>query len=254
MSAVTAITAQSTVGVTSVEFVSPDAIVAQVNAVAGDIGVDAVKIGMLGTPDAVEAVGRALDLVADAPVVLDPVMVAESGAPLSDDATRAAFVDRLLRRATVVTPNVAEARILASGCGGPAARPDRLGAAFDELAALAEAIHALGPDAAVVTAGHAAEPVDAFCDGERLERIDGSRQESGAAHGSGCTHSSALAASLALGTSTLDAARFAKAVAEEAVAHGLRGVGAGAGPVNALGGLVPPRAPSARLDGRGALA
>src|SRR3712207_4811401 len=112
MTAITAITAQNTVAVAGVWAVAPEAIVAQVRAVAEDIGVDAVKIGMLGTAATIAAVEEALDLVADAPVVLDPVMVAESGATLLDDDAQAALRDRILPRATVVTPNVPEAKVL----------------------------------------------------------------------------------------------------------------------------------------------
>src|SRR5919112_5262718 len=114
MTAITALTAQNTVTVTGVHPVPGAFIVEQVRAVAEDIGVDAVKIGMLGTAAIVEAVDAALDLLAPGtPIVLDPVMVAESGAVLLDDAARAALVERLIPRATVITPNLPEARVLA---------------------------------------------------------------------------------------------------------------------------------------------
>src|SRR5215212_8312265 len=112
MTAITAITAQNTVAVKSVWPLPPEAIVAQVEAVAEDIGVDAVKIGMLGTAETIAAVARALDLVPDAPVVLDPVMVAESGARLLDEDAQEALRTLLAPRAAVVTPNVPEARAL----------------------------------------------------------------------------------------------------------------------------------------------
>ena len=113
MTAITALTAQSTVAVEAVHAVPPDMIVAQVKAVAEDIGVDAVKIGMLGTSDTVRAVRDALDLLEPGtPVVLDPVMVSESGAVLLDDDARRAIVDELLPLATVITPNLPEARVL----------------------------------------------------------------------------------------------------------------------------------------------
>ena len=116
MTAVTAITAQNTVGVTAVHAVPPDVIVAQVRAVAQDIGVDAVKIGMLGTVATIEAVAATLDLLeTGTPVVLDPVMVSESGAELLDPSARGALVELLLPRATVVTPNLPEARALLGG-------------------------------------------------------------------------------------------------------------------------------------------
>src|SRR5215210_3220306 len=107
MSAITAVTAQSTAAVSAVYPLPPDAIVEQVRAVADDIGVDAVKIGMVGGSEAIEAVERALELVGDVPVVLDPVMVAESGARLLDEEAVQALRERLVPRATVVTPNLA---------------------------------------------------------------------------------------------------------------------------------------------------
>ncbi len=226
MTAIAALTAQNTVGVTGVHPVPGDFIVAQVKAVAEDIGVDAVKIGMLGTAETVRAVREALELLEpDTPVVLDPVMVAESGAVLLDEPARAAIVEELLPRATVITPNVPEARVLAGAGGG--GEPDG-----GDVEWLARRLHDLGPAAVVVTGGHRDEATDLFFDGERFERIPGERYPDGAAHGSGCTHSSALAAHLALGDSPLEAARAARRIAGEAVRDGIRGLGAGAGPVD----------------------
>src|SRR5436190_352038 len=153
MTAITAITAQNTREVSAVAAVAPEMIVAQVRAVADDIGVDAVKVGMLG----------------------------------------------------------------------------------DDAADLARAVHRLGPDAVVVTGGHREEATDVFFDGTRLEAIPGQRFPDGASHGSGCTHSSALAAHLALGCSPLQAARHAREIAGEAVRRGRRDLGAGPGPVDAVG-------------------
>jgi hydroxymethylpyrimidine/phosphomethylpyrimidine kinase len=223
MSAITAITAQNTIAVTDVFPLPPAAILAQVRAVVDDIGVDAVKIGMLGTSETIDAVGDALDLIGDVPVVLDPVMVAESGGRLLDEDAEEALRAGLVPRVTVVTPNLPEARVLA-GAGEGAGAPE-----------LARAIHALGPANVVVTGGHREQAIDVFFDGERLVELPGERYPEGAAHGSGCTHSSALAAHLALGLDPLDAAREAKRVASESVRDGLRGLGAGAGPVDALG-------------------
>ena len=223
MTAITAITAQNTTAVTGVWPLPAEAIIDQVRAVAEDIGVDAVKIGMLGTTDTIAAVAEALDLLRDVPAVLDPVMVAESGGRLLDEDAVSALRDVMLPRATVVTPNVPEARILAG------AREDE---GADELA---RRVRALGADVVVVTGGHRDEAVDTFWDGAQLVEIPGPRYPDGAAHGSGCTHSSALAAWLARGASPLEAARRAKELASEAIARGLRDVGAGAGPVDALG-------------------
>jgi hydroxymethylpyrimidine/phosphomethylpyrimidine kinase len=223
MTAITAITAQNTVGVSAVEAISPETIVAQVRAVAEDIGVDAVKIGMLGTAETVDAVVEALALVGDAPVVVDPVMVAESGAVLLDDDARRALVERLLPLAAVVTPNIPEARAL-TGSGERDSQED-----------LAREVLALGPRAVVVTGGHSEGMVDLFFDGRESVAIDGERHPDGAAHGSGCTHSSALAAHLALGEAPLEAARAAREIASAAVGAGLREVGMGPGPVDVFG-------------------
>jgi len=229
MTAIAALTAQNTVAVTGIHPVPGAFIVEQVRAVADDIGVDAVKIGMLGTADTVRAVCEALELLDPAtPVVLDPVMVAESGAVLLDERARAAIVEELLPRVTVITPNVPEARVLAG--------------AEDDLEALARRLHARGPAAVVITGGHREDATDLFFDGDAFEQIPGERHPDGAAHGSGCTHSSALAAHLALGHSALEAARAARRIAGEAVRDGLRGLGAGAGPVDVFALTRTPRA------------
>ena len=222
-SAIVALTAQNTHEVVSVETLPRQFIIDQVRAVAEDIGVDAVKIGMLFDQPTIEAVDEALDLIEPAPIVLDPVMVAESGAVLLQPEAKQALIERIVPRATVVTPNAAEARELAD---------------LDEDASpedLARAVQALGASAAVVTGGHLDDGGDRFFDGATLEVIEGPRHPQGASHGSGCTHSSALAARLALGDSPLEAAREARRIAGEAVANGLRGIGSGAGPVDVLG-------------------
>jgi hydroxymethylpyrimidine/phosphomethylpyrimidine kinase len=229
MTAITAVTAQNTRAVNAVYPLPPEAIVEQVRAVAEDIGVDAVKIGMLGNAETIAAVERALDLVPEAPVVLDPVIVAESGARLLDQAAEEALRSALVPRVTVVTPNLSEAAVLAGAA--PEAGPN----AGIEPELLARAIHALGPRAVVVTGGHREEATDLFFDGERVVEIPGMRYPDGASHGSGCTHSSALAAQLALGADPLEAARRAKQIASEAVRDGLRGLGSGAGPVDVFG-------------------
>ncbi len=201
---------------------------------------------MLGDVPTIDAVAHTLDLVGGAPVVLDPVMVAESGAVLLEADARQALVARLVPRAAVVTPNLPEARELVAagalaGRPGPSAGADG-DAAANEAELLARAVHALGPGAVVVTGGHSETGEDLFFDGDRLVPIPGERHPEGAAHGSGCTHSSTVAARLAWGDDPLEAARVARAVAAEAVRAGLRGIGRGPGPVDALG-----------LAGRGAI-
>jgi hydroxymethylpyrimidine/phosphomethylpyrimidine kinase len=220
MTAITALTAQSTVGVEAVEQVRPEMIVAQVRAVAEDIGVDAVKIGMLGNAETVAAVVEALGHVGDAPVVLDPVMVAESGARLLDGDACSALVGDLLPLVTIATPNIPEARVLAD-LGDDASQED-----------LARAVQALGPDAVVVTGGHSDALVDLFFDGDEPVEIPGDRHPGDAAHGSGCTHSASLAAFLARGAEPLQAAAAARRLASLAVGAGLEGLGKGHGPVD----------------------
>ena len=220
--AITALTAQNTVAVESVVPTPPEMIVAQVRAVATDIGIDAVKVGMLGDEATIDAVVESLELVGDAPLVLDPVMVAESGVPLLNPGAKAALIERLLPMVTVATPNLPEARELAGRREGGTQRE------------LGEAIMALGPDAVIVTGGHTARGADVLVDANGYLEIEGPRYADGAAHGSGCTHSSALAALLARGMDLDEAARWAREIAAEAVGHGLREIGKGSGPVDVL--------------------
>jgi hydroxymethylpyrimidine/phosphomethylpyrimidine kinase len=221
--AITAITAQNTVAVTHVHAIPPDVIRAQIRAVAEDLPPDAVKIGMLGDAATIKAVAEALDeLPEGTPVVLDPVMIAESGARLLEHNAEDALAHLLVPRASVVTPNVPEAQALTG-------LPN--GATTDELA---RAVHRLGPKVAIVTGGHREHATDVVFDGETITEIPGERHPDGAAHGSGCTHSSTLAARLAHGDDPVTAARHAKQTAARAVRDGLRDLGHGAGPVDVL--------------------
>jgi hydroxymethylpyrimidine/phosphomethylpyrimidine kinase len=217
MSAIVALTAQNTVGVTAVHELPPDFVTAQLDAVFSDVGVDGAKTGMLFSRRIVEAVAAYL---ADHPVplVVDPVMVASSGARLLQDDAVDALVRELLPLATVVTPNLIEARVLA-GDG--------------DRATLAERIVELGAPAVVVTGGHG-DPIDHLFDGREHVEIAVPRHESGATHGAGCTHSATLAALLARGLPLADAARGAAAAAAGAVEHGLAELGTGDGPVDVL--------------------
>ena len=222
-SAIVALTAQNTVGVTSIHPVPPPMILEQVRAVSSDLGVDAVKVGMLGDEGTIAAVVEAIGELGDVPVVVDPVMVAESRAVLLEPDAKAALVASVLPLATVATPNLPEAVEL-TGLGE--------GADPEELA---RAMHAMGPSNVVVTGGHSDEGTDYFFDGETIEPIPGPRHPPGATHGSGCTHSSVLAAHMALGMGALEAAREARRIAGEAVAAGLHDLGSGPGPVDVLG-------------------
>jgi hydroxymethylpyrimidine/phosphomethylpyrimidine kinase len=219
MTAVVALTAQNTTGVTAVHELPPDFVIAQLDAVFDDIGVDAAKTGMLFSAELVETVAGYL-AEHPVPLVVDPVMIASSGARLlREDAVRT-YVERLLPLATVVTPNLPEAEALA---GGQGTRRE-----------LAERIHALGAAAVVVTGGHGETAVDHLFDGREHVELPVERHDVAATHGAGCTHSATLAAGLARGLSLHDAAEEAGRVASAAVAHGLAGLGAGEGPVDVL--------------------
>ena len=239
MTAITALTAQSTVGVTAIHPVPGEFIVEQVRTVAADIGVDAVKIGMLGTADTVRAVREALGHIEDGvPIVIDPVMVAESGAVLLDDEARAAIVTELLPLATVITPNLPEARVLAAARDWRrravgAARARRPGATTSRTSR--GRCTSSGRPTWSSRAGIATRPRTSSSTARASRCCLGERHPDGAAHGSGCTHSSALAAHLALGFSPQEAARAARRLASEAVRDGHRGIGRGPGPVNVLG-------------------
>src|SRR5205823_9961704 len=197
-----ALTAQHTVAVTDVFELPPEFVVAQLEAVFGDIGVDAAKTGMLFSRTLVETVA---DFLADHPVplVVDPVMVASSGARLLQDDAVETLVSRLFPLATVVTPNLPEAQALA----GEGLRAE-----------LAERLHKLGAAAVIVTGGHGEDAVDHLFDGERHVAIPVERHETGATHGAGCTHSATLAALFARGLALEEAARGAAAAASRAVA------------------------------------
>ena len=222
MSAVVALTAQNTTEVRAVHEAPPEFIRTQLEALFDDIGVDAAKTGMLFSAPIIDAVSGFL-AEHPVPLVVDPVMVAASGAKLLKDDAVAVLVERLLPLATVVTPNLHEACALAGV-------PYRDDASREKLA---EAIHALGAPAVVVTGGHGAEAVDWLFDGERHVPIPVARYGEETTHGAGCTHSSSLAALLARGESLADAARGAADIATEAVRAGYR-VGAGSGPVDVL--------------------
>jgi hydroxymethylpyrimidine/phosphomethylpyrimidine kinase len=246
-----------------VQALPAELVLAQVRAVLSDIRVDSVKVGMLGTVEVTMAVAQALsELPGGVPVVVDPVMVSESGARLLDPDAQRALIEEILPRATVLTPNLPEARALAGAGAPPESGPSRPTAADDaavaeaaatatvtanedagdpeeeaEVEALARAVLALGPRIVVLTGGHRRRVSDLFIDsgeGGRMVSIEGERHPEGAAHGSGCTHSSVLAAQLALGRSPLVAARRARVLAGEAVGRGLREVGAGPGPVDVI--------------------
>jgi hydroxymethylpyrimidine kinase/phosphomethylpyrimidine kinase len=225
MSVVVALTAQNTLGVKAVHTVPPDFVRAQLEAVYGDIGVDAAKTGMLFSAEIIETVA---DFLAgrETPLVVDPVMVASSGAKLLQDDAVEVLVRRLFPLATIVTPNVLEAEAITR----------RAGASRRELA---ERLHELGAAAVIVTGGHGDDPVDHFYDGVEHYEFPVARHDVPATHGAGCTHSATVAALLAKGERPVRVTRAAGKVASDAVKNGLTEIGAGEGPVDVfhLGGV-----------------
>jgi hydroxymethylpyrimidine/phosphomethylpyrimidine kinase len=221
--AITAVTAQNTERVEEVLTLPPELVTAQIDAVAADIRVDAVKTGMLSSAAIVEVVARAIQRWHLPHVVVDPVMVAKSGdSLLSPDAVD--FLKReLLPLAEVVTPNRPEAEVL-SGLTI---------ASLEDARSAARQIHALGPKAVIIKGGHFAGPmlVNLLFDGARFREYASPRHQTRHTHGTGCTFASAIAALLALGTELKDATRLATEYVAGAVAHGLD-VGRGHGPLD----------------------
>ena len=222
--AIVATTAQNTMGVTDIYPFPPEVGVKQVEAVVSDIGADAVKTGMLFNAGIISAVAQAIDRLRLPNVVVDPVMVAESGAVLLEPAAVETYKNELFPLVAAITPNVNEAFAL-------------VGEEVDEgrMEDCAVTLHALGPQNVIITGGHTQSGADLLYDGERFSRIEGPVYPSRNTHGAGCTYSSSLASFLALGYGIEEAARRAHEVASEAVKYGLDEIGAGAGPVHALG-------------------
>jgi hydroxymethylpyrimidine kinase/phosphomethylpyrimidine kinase len=222
MSVITALTAQNTVGVQGVHAVPIDFIAAQLDAVLSDIGADAVKTGMLATPDIVKTVADGIKRYNIDLLVVDPVMVAKSGDTLLDEDARDTLKTVLLPLATVVTPNLPEASVL---CQSPVN-------SIDEMHDAARRIHDLGPSYVVIKGGHMpGRPMDLLFDGENFHPFDAPRLDQRNTHGTGCTFSAALATNLADGLTIVDAVAKAKEFVTRAIAAGLN-IGAGHGPTN----------------------
>lgn len=226
MTAITALTAQNTVGVRSIHGVPPHMLRDQIDAVVEDLGVHAVKIGMLHSPDIVQTVAEAIDRHALKSVVLDPVMVATSGAVLIDEPAIAVLVRELFHRSTVITPNLDEASLLV----GRLLRNER------DMEAAALDLMAKGAPAVLLKGGHLAG--DLVCDllatdGGVMHWMRAPRIQTANTHGTGCTLSSAIAAYLASGQSLLESVHAARTYVRAALLAGARvRTGAGGGPLN----------------------
>ncbi|WPC65354.1 bifunctional hydroxymethylpyrimidine kinase/phosphomethylpyrimidine kinase [Rhodoferax ferrireducens] len=226
MTAITALTAQNTCGVRAIHAVPPQMLRDQIDAVMEDIGADAVKIGMLHSPEIVQTVAQAIDRHAMHHVVFDPVMVATSGAVLIDDAAIEVLVRELFGRAAVITPNLDEAALLVGYPLG--SKQDMERAALDLLAKGARAVLLKGGH----LPGHNVMDLLLSAGGEKLW-MEAPRIDSPNTHGTGCTLSSAIAAYLALGASLPDAVQQARNFVREALQAGAQvRTGKGSGPLN----------------------
>lgn len=228
MTAITALTAQNTVGVQGVFEIPPGFVAQQIDSVASDIGVDAVKTGMLFSAPIIAMVAAKIREHKMAPLVVDPVMVAKSGDLLLRDDARDALIQQLLPLATVVTPNLHEARVL---CGFEITN-------LEEMRRAAQVIHRLGPRYVVVKGGHlpqTSDAIDLLYDGESFQEFRAPRIETKNSHGTGCTFASAIAAELAKGHSAVDAVRIAKDYLTQVLrASADLQIGHGHGPMNHL--------------------
>ncbi|HEX2241603.1 MAG TPA: bifunctional hydroxymethylpyrimidine kinase/phosphomethylpyrimidine kinase [Actinomycetota bacterium] len=224
MSAVTALTAQNTVGVTHIHEVTPEFVRAQIDAVVSDIGLDAAKTGMLASEPVVTAVATAVADHSITPLVVDPVFISKHRDSLLARDAIGALRSRLFPLATVVTPNLYEAGELVG----------REISTLAEMKDAARALHELGPSSVLVKGGHlpGERAVDVFFDGVRMTEIDGPRFDTEDTHGTGCALSAAIAAYLAQGSELIHAVGAAKEFVAGAIKHGLR-IGSGYGPVNA---------------------
>lgn len=233
MSVITALTAQNTLGVQGVFDIPPEFVGLQIDSVATDIGADAVKTGMLSNATIVEAVSAKIREYDLAPLVVDPVMAAKGGAPLLRDDARDALIRHLLPLATVVTPNLHEARVL---CGFEIT-------CLAEMRHAAQSIHRLGARYVVVKGGHlpdTSDAIDVLYDGESFQEYRTPRLDTKNTHGTGCTFASAIAAELAKGHSVAEAVGIAKDYLTRVLrASGDLRIGHGHGPLNHMALNIP---------------
>jgi hydroxymethylpyrimidine kinase/phosphomethylpyrimidine kinase len=223
-SALTALTAQNTVGVDGIQEVPPEFVRKQIDVIANDIGIDAAKTGMLASAGIVSAVAGAVRDHGIARLVVDPVFVAKSRDKLLSDDAVDGLKEELLPLAALITPNAYEAEGLLGG---------GVVSSLEDAREAARALHATGVAAVLVKGGHLGgeRAIDVFYDGSELTEIDAPRFDTRDTHGTGCALSAAIAARLAHGDELLDAVRAGKEFVTGAIEHGLR-IGKGHGPVN----------------------
>lgn len=227
MSAITAVTAQNTLGVHGVYPLPIEAVIEQMDAVGSDIGVDAVKTGMLFSAELIEAIATKIEQWNWTQLVIDPVMIAKGGATLLQDEAVEAVKQRLLPLAALVTPNLPEAEVLTG-----------MDLATNEARKeAAKKLHAMGARHVIIKGGHASDAsapdqvVDLLYDGQTFTEFTGRRIDTNNTHGTGCTFAAAITASLAKGESMEEATRTAKAFIQAAIEHQID-IGAGHGPTN----------------------
>ena len=222
-SAITAVTAQNTLGVMAWQALPADLVTAQIEAIASDIGADAVKTGMLANAAIVEAVAAAIESLELPLVVVDPVMIAKGGDRLLEEEAVAAMRTQLLPRAHIVTPNVPEAEVLAGMAIG----------SLDDMREAGRRILALGPRVVLIKGGHleGAESIDVACTPAGTFEIHGVRIAGRSTHGTGCTLSAAIAANLARGLSDRESIERAREYLEGAIRHA-PAIGRGHGPLD----------------------
>lgn len=223
MSAITAITAQNTLGVHGIYDIPPEGIGQQIDAVVTDIGVDAAKTGMLSQPEVIELVAAKIKQHSIRHLVVDPVMVAKGGAALLAESARHALRTVLIPLSTLVTPNIPEAEVIAGMT---------ISSLEDMKTAARRIVEELGARAAIVKGGHmSGEPTDVMYDGIEFRLFTAARYETRHTHGTGCTFSAAITAELAKGRTLSEAVETAKAFITEAIRDEL-GLGSGHGPTN----------------------
>ena len=231
MSAITAVTAQNTLGVQGVHELPPEFVGLQIDSVMSDLGADAVKTGMLANADIIKIVAAKLGEYKVGILVVDPVMVAKGGDALLRPEARQSLVETLFPLASVLTPNLPEAEEL---CGFEIKT-------LEDMRRAAAAIHALGPRAVVIKGGHlldSEESRDILFDGKTYEEFASPRIDSKNTHGTGCTFASAIACSLAYGHSISEAVRAAKAYVSAIIHASVNlGLGHGFGPMDHMGSV-----------------
>ena len=222
MSVIVSVVAENTSRVIDIQDISPEMIGRQIDAVFEDIGVDAVKIGMLSTAECMETVAGKLRQYRPCPVVVDPVMYAKNGCPLMERESIGTLIKRIIPFADVLTPNIPEAEKIA----------DMSITSVEEMETAARRIYDMGSRAVVVKGGHAqGSALDVLFDGKVFYHFEAARIDTRNTHGTGCTFSSAIASLLAQGMELPDAVRRAKAYVTTAIAHSLP-IGKGNGPTN----------------------